>query len=416
MWLRKATNERVMTACVATVIAVSALALLVLTGRRAADTRPAAKSGSSPFGGVRPPSSRPPGLIDAARNTGTGAFADGVKQLSEWNAAGTRAVPLVPQSACCLAWSDRRKVFSVRFGTGRSARLAMVSVDGRYGVWLQPTAAAGLQLSPGAWSPKGDQLALSGVDPHRPARDGVYILRIPGELSQYTRSHGRIETEAIVGRPRRIARMSARRPDLPLAYSPDGRSLLVFRRNPAGGRLGRLYVITPAGAMVSVGTQSVMCCYFGAPASWSPDGRHIAYAGFVSPHGADPAASAVFVADAKGAHPRQITQVGGWTTSARWSPNGDWIVFDRINRGRDHDEFLVKPDGGETRLIPTEGADGGGSCCAQWSPGGRYLAYEHTTGSSQNTVELDVVNTTGPAHPTPVTSPAHGYLMFSWLR
>lgn len=288
-----------------------------------------------------------------------------------------------------------------------------MGADGRHEAWLQPTSAAGLALSPGAWSPSGHRLALVGVDPQHPARDGLYTVSVPDPLRQHTRADGSLDTTAIVGRPHRIARMTATRPERPLAYSPNGGSLLVFRRNPTG-RFGQLYVITPAGTMVRVGTQSVMCCYFGSPASWSPDGRRIAFAGLIDPDGTDPASSAVFVANANGTHPHRITAPGEWTTSARWSPRGAWIVFDRINRTTDHDEFLVRPDGSDTRLVPTPGADGGG-CCAQWSPDGRYLAYEHTTDTSPARIALYVVNTIGQPHATPVTGAAHGYLTFAWL-
>jgi Tol biopolymer transport system component len=243
-------------------------------------------------------------------------------------------------------------------------------------------------------------------------------------LNQFTISHGRLNSQAVLDPPRRIAKASATRPELPLAYSPNGRSLLVFRREPTSdsqfGSFGRLYVRTPAGSMVRVGSQNVICCYLGSPASWSPDGRRITYAGFVGPPGSAPGLSAVFVADANGSHARQITPTGAWTTSAHWSPHGDWIVYDKINPASagGHEELLVSPDGSRTRLIPTQDPNGGGSCCAQWSPNGRYLAYQHVPGNTKGdfTVDLYVVNVTGPPRPTLVVRPGHGYLSFAWLK
>jgi Tol biopolymer transport system component len=295
-------------------------------------------------------------------------------------------------------------------------RLALVSDDGRQGVWLQPSAPAGLDLIPGAWSPHGRQLALTGIDPRHPSLDGLYTVALPGVVSQLTRSHGLLKSQAVLGPPRRIARMRATRPELPLAYSPNGRSLLVFRQvdtgTSQGPGSGQLYVRTPNGEMVRVGSQRVVCCYFGSPASWSPNGRHIAYAGFYGPAWTH---TAVFVADANGTHAHRITSRGAWTTSARWSPKGGWILFDRVNQGGNaHDELLVRPDGSQTRLIPTQA---GGSCCAQWSPDGRYIAYQHSPiGASDNTAELYTVNVNGPPHQTLMEPPGHGYFTFAWTR
>jgi Tol biopolymer transport system component len=299
----------------------------------------------------------------------------------------------------------------LRVGSSRSGRLALVSADGRQGVWLKPTAPAGLDVIPGAWSPSGGKLALTGIDRKHPSLDGLYTLAVPGALSQFTRSPGRLNSQAVLGRPQRIARMSATRPELPLAYSPNGQSLLVFRQVQQG--VGQLYVRTPTGKMVRVGSQWVVCCNFGgSPASWSPNGRRIAYVGFIGPIG-NLGLTAVFVADANGTHVHRITAEGEWMTSARWSPRGDWILYDKIRTVGPHEELLVRPDGSHTRVISTPP---GGSCCAQWSPDGRYIAYQHTPGRSDLTVDLYIVNVNGPPHPILVERPGHGYFTFAWIR
>ncbi len=64
------------------------------------------------------------------------------------------------------------------------------------------------------------------------------------------------------------------------------------------------------GIMTRIGTDSVMCCYFGSPASWSPDGRRITFAGFADPHAQDAGQSAAFVVDSDGTHLRRITEPG----------------------------------------------------------------------------------------------------------
>ena len=83
----------------------------------------------------------------------------------------------------------------------------------------------------------------------------------------------------------------------------------------------------------------------------------------------------MFVADADGTHRHRITAWGGWTPNLQWSPDGRWIAFERLNRYSAHDLFIIHPDGTGERMIPT-GTDGG-SCCVTWSPEGSELLYQH---------------------------------------
>lgn len=386
---RELVSKRVFTAGVVGAVVCGSVGLLLAGGNAGKTLR----VGSSSMGGVPPAAPLPTGVIDLARNTGTGPFQSGVGQVSVSKPNGIRLATLFGRAACCLAWSEGTRTFALRVGQGGLGRLEVVRGAPRHKLVLQPVTTS-LRLTPGAWLPSGRGLALGGIDPQHPARNGIYSLDLAGHLQQ-------------------ISQTRDRRPELPLAYSPRGNRLLVFRR--AGGGFGQLYVMNATGIMTRIGTDSVMCCYFGSPASWSPDGRRITFAGFADPHAQDAGQSAVFVVDSDGTHLRRITEPGEWTTSARWSPRGDWIVFDRVNRSPTHAEFLVRPDGSGTRIINTQTTTGGGSCCAQWSPDGRYLAYEYTAGSTEMNVALYVVNTTGPPHPVAVTATAHGYLTFSWL-
>lgn len=157
-----------------------------------------------------------------------------------------------------------------------------------------------------------------------------------------------------------------------------------------------------------------MCCYFGAPASWSPDGRSVTFAGFDIRKGVPLGRSAVFVASATGKNVRRITAWGKWTTSAAWSPSHDWIVFDRGDTDGVHSEFLVRPDGSALHEVDTDPATKG-SCCAQWSPDGKYLVYQHLENGDENHVALYVVNATGSAHSRRATKPDGGYMSFGWI-
>jgi dipeptidyl aminopeptidase/acylaminoacyl peptidase len=94
-------------------------------------------------------------------------------------------------------------------------------------------------------------------------------------------------------------------------------------------------------------------------ASWSPDGRRLAY---VAP-GAG-AATDLFVADADGTHRGRITWTEGVDeTSPSWAPDGKRLV---VERGAQI--VTVRSDGSGQRVLAA-GME------PAWSPGGRRIAY-----------------------------------------
>jgi Tol biopolymer transport system component len=105
----------------------------------------------------------------------------------------------------------------------------------------------------------------------------------------------------------------------------------------------------------------------------------------------------VFVAAGDGTNAKQISEWGEYTTSAHWSPTGDWIVFDKINPAAGgHSFYLVHPDGSGTRVIPALGP----VCCAIWSPDGQRLLFARA--NDLWTVMLDGSHLTQLTHtPTP---------------
>jgi Tol biopolymer transport system component len=375
-----------------TVVAGAAVALLASGGQSGAGT-PAATSGSS-----RPQTAAPnpaTGTIAFARHTRAGTFGDASGPLVEVTPDGAVVGNLPLQRTCCLTQSTTTRRFAMLVAGPGPLRL--VSTGGGFTSDIPlPTRHTTLRLNPGAWSPNGKVLAMAGVDPARPARDGVYAMSVSGgDLHRLT--------SAPRGRPQR-----------PLAYSPDGLSLLVFQRD-RNGRFGTLYVTRRDGRVARVSNPgAVTCCYFGSPASWSPDGRSIAFASFTRRRGVPPGLSAVFVASATGGNAHRITDPGEWTTSARWSPSGDWIAFDKAGSGGFHSVFLTHPDGSDVHMVDPDPA-ATGSCCAQWSPDGRYLVYEHVEQGSDNHVALYVVNVDGPAHRRRITGANGSYMSFGWV-
>lgn len=340
------------------------------------------------------PGTVPPGAIVYARNTGSGVFQDGSGPFTLVAPTGT--VIGAPQTAptCCFAASPTPRLLAMQRRGTRAPRLVVVSSRGISGI-PRLTANRALHLDPGAISADGEQIAMSGTDQANPLSDGIYTETLPGRTL------------------RRVTRASPELPQRPLSFSPDGRHLLIFQHT--NGRFGTIAVVPTAGGgtVRPIGRTQSTCCFFGSPASWSPDGRHIAFAGFLRNPGLPAGQSAVFVSDATGQHIRRLTDWGTWTTSARWSPSGTWIAFDRVNTGNFHDEFLVRPDGSDLHVLNTNTVNGG-SCCAQWSPDGRDLLYEHTDGS--NDVALWFVGVDGTSRPRRVTGTRGDYLSFAWVR
>lgn len=183
------------------------------------------------------------------------------------------------------------------------------------------------------WAPSGETLACDGESESDPSRNGVYTVRASdGEgLTRVTSNPGGV--------------------DAPVTYSPDGR-LLLFSRTPAGAgdssaktalfvtssRGGRATRITPFG-------------YTDDAASWSPDGRSIAFETNgslfrVRPDGSEMSKIAVTTNDGT-----PLVH----TFDVAYSPNGSSIAFSVA--GAEPGLYLAHPDGsGAERLTtsPTE--------------------------------------------------------------
>jgi TolB protein len=129
-------------------------------------------------------------------------------------------------------------------------------------------------------------------------------------------------------------------------------------------------------------------------AFYSPDGSQIVWRAHY-PEGEDeledyrglladglirPSRLELWVADADGSNPRQLTQNGAANFGPYWHPSGEWIVFSsnvHDPQGRDFDLYGVSVDGGEPwRITRTDGFDG----FPVFSPDGRFLVW----GSNRN--------------------------------
>jgi tricorn protease-like protein len=271
--------------------------------------------------------------------------------------SGRRVLPL-PQPVCadCLQISRDGTTLLTAANDGKRITTAVERLDGSgYKAFRLPGPT--LNLGPGAWSPNGRRIAFEGWDASGDA-NGVYM----GSATDGTGL-------------RRLTRSPAGSHDVPMLYSPDS-SWIVFVRAKSGDdeNPADLYAVhangtglrklNPAGTGVRWN--------FGSPASWAADSGTVAFAAFDLRSG-DGGSSAVFTVTPRGAHLHRITPWGEWTTSARFSPDGRWIAFDRLPG---HDLLRMRPDGSDVRTIVSAGVDGLGSCCAQWSPDGTHLVFQ----------------------------------------
>ena len=311
--------------------------------------------------------------------------ASGAEYIFTIRADGTGEKPLVTTpTGCCggVEWShqgDRLLLGASASSSGQPITTATVKADGS-DYKVLPLDSTGLNLGPGRWSPDDSRIAFEGWSDSDPSLNGIYTADA---------------TDG--GNRQRVT--TTRQHDIPISYSPDG-SRILFYRGPVTSNQGQLFLVgvnggdvtlvSPSGMVVQAGTN-------GDPGGWSPNGAQISFAA-ISPSASDPGRSAVFVAAGDGTNPKQISDWGTWTTSARWSPTGDWIVFDKINFAAGaHGLFLVHPDGSGTRTIPTLA----GVCCAVWSPAGdRLLFLKSSTGGQAG--DLWTVNVDG-SHLTRLT-------------
>ena len=289
-------------------------------------------------------------------------------------ADGTGEKLLLTSTACCAAtWSHKgdRILLPAFDAVQRNlvTTATVTAVGSEYRMF--PLVSPGLNLGPGVWSQDDSRIAFEGWNDVDPSRNGIYSAD---------------STDG--GNLRRLTTNAERMDGIPISYSPDGK--ILFWRGPFDEQPGQLFVVGADGGVPTLLSPTGMTVIVnnGDPGGWSPDGTHISFAA-QSPTASDPVRSAVFVAAGDGSNPKQISDWGSGTTTARWSPKGNWIVFDKNNApGGGHSFFLIRPDGSGSKLVSSLA----GVCCAVWSPDGNYLLFRRGPSDSHSdlwTMELD---------------------------
>jgi len=150
--------------------------------------------------------------------------------------------------------------------------------------------------------------------------------------------------------------------------SPDGSSLLVHTyaadqdENPKATYL----IPLPAGTPRRLGGGALL------GATWSPDGRWIAYR-----QGTD-----LYVARSDGSTPRKLATLQGPPLSPRWSPDGKSLRFFVFMGIGNHSLWEVRNDGSHLDQLFPGWNNPPAECCGKWTPDGRYFIFMSSRGEA----------------------------------
>ena len=237
-----------------------------------------------------------------------------------------------------------------------------------YTRWTGTTAAElfVLGLGQGAHAPVRLNAGSVSRDPS-PSPDG---LRIAFAVSQTDLTTGQQQHDLyIVNRNglgmRRLTQMPGLE-DQP-AWSPDG-SKILFHATDALTQRNDLWTINADGTALTNLTAAI------GPhmtdkrdPSWSSDGTRIAFVGTVAGE------HKIWIMNANGSNPVQVTRDAGFDASPAWSPTNDRIAFSRYNTANPtwgYDIMIVAVATGASQRL----AQPGDQRLPAWSPDGNYIA------------------------------------------
>ena len=165
--------------------------------------------------------------------------------------------------------------------------------------------------------------------------------------------------------------------DVVASWSPDGK-YLAFTSARAGNK--QVYVMDADGQNITRLTYHDAESY--EPASWSPNGRRIAFSSVRDGN------SEVYVMDTDGHNPTRLTYHDAEDTDPTWSPDGRRMAFTSFRAGNS-DVYVMDADGhNPTRLTYHDAGDWDPT----WSPDGQRIAF---TSSREGNYELYVMDTDG---------------------
>jgi Tol biopolymer transport system component len=299
--------------------------------------------------------------------------------------------------SCCIAVSadGTRIADNVLLDDGRLSA-ATIEHDGHLHNLPLPD---GLWLPANALSPDGEWLASEGISIVGSDLDGVY--------TRSTSDGGdaiRVTSDAPLH-------------DWPLSYSPDGSKLLFVRQtDPSDSDEGPmdLFVVDVDGTgLTRLNPPGTTTGYLNTPivttASWSPDGRQVA---FMATEGSfqDVQARWIYVADVDGTRwDRIFGPTLAW--SAEWSPDGRWIAVTAPTTGSATEVFVMHPDGSDVTDVGRS-VEAGFTYGPRWSPDSSSLLVVGGDAGFDD-IELWLVGLDGTA--LQLTHEAGAYASYVWI-
>ena len=231
--------------------------------------------------------------------------------------------------------------------------------------------------------------------PARGAHDTSFSIRQkgPGSRIAFTRlvddvtdstQHFELHAEIWImngdgSQPRRLTYNTT--DDIGATWSPDGKIIAFYGTQFGPGPDGALRPIPPSHVYlvdVATGIQTVLTT--GRFPSWSPDGHRIAF-------DSSGAASKIFVINADGSGLEQIAfQPAARNIRPDWSPHGRRLAFASGTNGNER-IYVINADGSDLTLLAVGNAP-------DWSPDGRRILFQRPKADNTNS-DIYVVNADG---------------------
>ena len=175
------------------------------------------------------------------------------------------------------------------------------------------------------------------------------------------------------------------------AWSPDGKQIAFvsyrdLARIPRGILRGEIYLMNADGTNPINLTRTIERA--DGHSSWSPDGKQIAFTSAELLNEDTLANSNIFVIDADGGNPRNITNHDALDQTPDWAPDGNRIVFSSSRDGN-WEIYVMNTDGTNPINLTNHPAKEGRP---DWSPDGNRIAF---TSDRDNNLEIYLMNADG---------------------
>jgi dipeptidyl aminopeptidase/acylaminoacyl peptidase len=167
------------------------------------------------------------------------------------------------------------------------------------------------------------------------------------------------------------------------AWAPNGKQMALEGWDDSNSDRNGIYLVgVPDGTNLTRLTRNPD---HDIPMDFSPDGSRIV---FLRPEpGTDPPAGSLYVVNVDGTSLKRITPPGMGVGSARWSPDGNWIVLSGSTTESEGPIRVVRPDGTGLRKV-FEDPKGGTAAQPAWSPDGRKIVFALIKASALTTAGL----------------------------